>query len=251
MEEKIKLYSKNAIAFATFLGGPVAAGILIRRNSLNLGREKEGLIALIVGIISTTALIFLIPDSLIEIASSASITGIYTGIIFLIVEKIHGKILKKHKEEKNEFYSNWKAAGIGFICMAVILGTALAIDHFTAEDWDVETYNSEISRFENNDLEAMKLFDMLDSASKDEIAYFIEQTGIPKWKENIEIIDKISGIENISAKYQKQNQLLLEYCKLRIEAYELISKAILNETSEYDEEIIKRHTRIDEIIDKL
>ena len=251
MEEKIKLYSKNAIAFATFLGGPVAAGILIRRNSLNLGREKEGLIALIVGIISTTALIFLIPDSLIEIASSASITGIYTGIIFLIVEKINGKILKKHKEEKNEFYSNWKAVGIGFICMAVILGTALAIDHFTAEDWDVETYNSEISKFENNDLEAMKLFDMLDSASKDEIAYFIEQTGIPKWKENIEIIDKISGIENISAKYQKQNQLLLEYCKLRIEAYELISKAILNETSEYDEEIIKRHTRIDEIIDKL
>ena len=254
MEEKIKLYSQKAIAIATFFGGPVAAGILIRKNSLNIGREKEGLTVLIVGIVSTILLfwgIFQIPEPMIDNIPKALIPTIYTGIIYLIVEIIHGKILKKHKEEKNEFYSNWRATGIGLICMAFISGTALAIVYYASEDWDFETYNTEVAKFDSNELEAIKLFDMLDSASKDEIVHFIEQTGIPKWKENIEILAKMSGIENIPEKYQKQNKLLLEYCTLRIEAYELMSKAVLNETSDYDEEIIKRHTRIDEIIDKL
>ena len=254
MEEKIKLYSQIAIAIATFFGGPVAAGILICKNSLNIGREKEGIIVLIVGIISTILLfwgIFQIPEQMIDNIPKALIPTIYTGIIYLIVEIIHGKILKKHKEEKNEFYSNWRATGVGLICMIFISGTALAIVHYTSEDWDFETYNTEITKFDRNQLEAMKLFDMLDRAAKDEIVQFIEQTGIPKWKENIETLAKMSMIENIPQKYQKQNRLLLEYCTLRIEAYELMSKAVLNETSDYDEEIIKRHTRIDEIIKEL
>ncbi|MGB4204990.1 MAG: hypothetical protein WBJ84_05140 [Bacteroidales bacterium] len=254
MEEKIKLYSQKAIAIATYFGGPLAAGILICKNSLNLGREKEGLVVLIVGIVSTILLfygIFQIPESIIDKTPSVLIPAIYTGIVYLVVEKMHGQILKKHKEEKNEFYSNWKATGIGLVCSVVLFAGIFAYAYYKPEHWDVRTYDSELRKFNNNEAEAMKLFDIVDSRSKHEVVYFIEQTGIPKWKESIEILNKMSSIENMPEEYQKQNKLLLEYCKLRIEAYELISKAVLNETSEYDEEIIKRHTRIDEIINEL
>lgn len=254
MKEETKLYSQKAIAIATFFGGPLAAGILIRKNSLSFGREKEGLIVLIIGIVSTILLFYgidQIPESIIDKIPNILIPVIYTGIIYLIVEKIHGQFLKKHKEENNKFYSNWKATGIGLVCLAVLFAGVFAYAYYAPEDWDVKTYDSELKKFNDNESEAMKLFDMLDSRSKHEVAYFIAQTGIPKWKESIEILNKMSSIENIPEEYQKQNKLFLEYCKLRIEAYELISKAVLSETSVYDEEIIKKHTRIDEIINEL
>jgi preprotein translocase subunit Sss1 len=118
-----KLYSQSAIAIATYFGGPLAAGILIRKNSINLGREREGLGALIVGIIGTILLlwgIFQIPDTILDKIPNVLLPTIYTSIIFLIVEKMHGKILKKHKEEKHEFYSIWKATGIGLLCAVVL-----------------------------------------------------------------------------------------------------------------------------------
>ncbi|NLO71824.1 MAG: hypothetical protein GX102_12950 [Porphyromonadaceae bacterium] len=254
MDEKIKLYSQRAIAIATYFGGPLAAGILIRKNSLNLGREKEGLIALIVGIVSTILLfygILQIPEPILDKIPNVLIPAVYTGIIYLIVEKTHGQILKKHKEENKEFYSNWRATGIGLICTVVLAGGIIAYVYNAPVDWDVDTYNAELKKLENNESEAMKLFDMLEYSPKHEIIYFIEKTGIPKWEENIDILNRISGIENIPEEIQKQNKLLLEYSKLRIEAYKLITKAIIYETSEYDEEINKRHTRIDEIIKKL
>jgi len=254
MEEQIKLYSQRAIAIATYFGGPLAAGILIRKNSLNLGREKEGLIALIVGIVSTILLfwgIFQIPEPIMDKIPNVLIPAIYTGIIYLIVEVLHGQILKKHKEEKNEFYSIWKATGIGLICAVVIFGGIFAYVYNTPDDFDAKTYDSELKKFQNNEAEAMKVFDMIDSSSEYEVALFIEQTGIPKWQENIEILNKMSSIENLPEKLQKQNRLLIEYNKLRIEAYELMLKAVQNNTSEYADEIIKRHTRIDEIIREL
>ena len=81
--------------------------------------------------------------------------------------------------------------------------------------------------------------------------YFIEHKGIPKLKENIEILDEISTIEDMPDFFQKQIELLREYCMLRIETYELISKAVLNETSEYDEKIFRKNVRIDEIDEAL
>jgi hypothetical protein len=250
----MKLYSQRAIAIATYFGGPLAAGILIRKNFINLGKEKQGLNALIIGILSTLLIfygIFQIPESILDKIPNALIPLIYTGIIYLIVENLQGQELNKHKEENNEFYSNWKATGIGAICSVILIGGIFAYAYFSPADWDVDKYDSGLKKYNKNEQVAMKLFDMLDRNSKNEIVLFIEKTGIPKWKECIEILNEMNSIENIPQEFQKQNQLLLEYCKLRIEAYELISKAVFNETSEYDEEIINRNNRIDEIINEL
>ena len=80
---------------------------------------------------------------------------------------------------------------------------------------------------------------------------FIEQIGIPKWKEGLDILNRINVIEGIPEELQIQNSLLIEYARLRIEAFELMLKAIKYETTEYDDTIYKKHARIDEIIGQL
>ena len=254
MPENRKFYSQNAIAFASYLGGPLAAGLLVRRNALNLGKKKQALYSLIIGIISTIlllALVFQMPEDIIEKIPKPVIPAIYTGIIALVVELMHGEILKKHKKEGGAFYSFWRAAGIGFVGLAVFLGCAVVYGYYEVADWDVQSHDSGLKRFEKCEEEAMKLYALSDNVQNKEVMAFIEQTGIPKWKEGLDILNRINAIENIPEEFQKQNNLLIEYTRLRIEAFELMLKAIMYETTEYDETIYKKHARIDEIVGQL
>jgi len=248
-----QLYSQKAIALATYFGGPLAAGILIRRNFLNLGNERLGLRAIIAGVVGTILLfwgLFQIPESIMDKIPNPLIPAIYTGIIYLIVEKLQGSILDRHKEEKNLFYSNWKAAGIGLICGIIII-VPIFTHAFFADNWDAAAYKAGLEKYRDNESEALKLYDMLNNNSKHSVVSFIEQTGIPKWKNNIEILNEMSGIKNMPKELKKKTELLLEYSKLRLESYELISKAVLNETAKYNIEIYKNTARIQGILKEL
>lgn len=253
MDENTKLYSQKAIGLATYLGGPLAAGILIRRNFINLNKEKQGLNTLIISAIATGLLfwgLFSIPEQIIDTIPNALIPLIYAGIIYGIVERIQGKELKELKDADGEFYSGWRAFGVGMISAFILFGGIFGYIFLQEGDWDSDTYNSKIELHASNEEEAMKLFEILDSAPKSQIIRFIKETGIPKWQENLTVLNSISQIENVPEEYENQVTLLLEYTTLRIEAYELISKAVQLESSEYDEEIIKCHNRIDEIISR-
>ncbi len=254
LEENKKLYSQRAIGIATYFGGPLAAGILIRKNFVNLKKEKQGLNALIIGTVSTFVLfagIFSIPDNIINKIPNALIPLAYTGIIYLVVEAIQGKDLKEFKENNGVFYSGWNAAGIGLISGILIIGGIFGCILLQEDNWDVDSYNTKLEQHISNEAEAMKLFELLDSSPKSQIVRFIDETGIPKWEENLTILKSMGEIENIPEEYKRKVSLLTEYTNLRIEAYGLISKAVRSESSNYDEEIIKHHNRIDEIISEL
>jgi hypothetical protein len=254
LEKNSKLYSQRAIGIATYLGGPLAAGFLIRKNYINLNQERKGLNSLIIGIVSTFILfvgLFSIPENIIEKIPNALIPLVYTGVIYLIVESIQGKELKEFKEKDGAFHSGWNAAGIGLVSGLLIAGGLFGYFFLEEGSWDVDSYNSKIEIHSANEEEAMKLFDMLDSAPENQIVRFIKETGIPKWEENVKVLNSIDEIENVPKECRTQVKLLKEYTKLRIETYRLISKAVQTESSQYDEEIFKRHNRIDEIISLL
>ena len=194
---------------------------------------------------------FQIPEDIIEKIPKPVIPAIYTGIIALVVELMHGEILKKHKKEGGAFYSFWKAAGIGLIGLAVFLGGAATYGYYEVADWDVQAHDSGLKQFEKCEEEAMKLYSLPDNVQNKEVMAFIEQIGIPKWKEGLDILNRINVIEGIPEELQIQNSLLIEYARLRIEAFELMLKAIKYETTEYDDTIYKKHARIDEIIGQL
>jgi len=100
--EPQQLYSQKAIGIATFFGGPLAAGILVRRNYINLGKEVYGKHALSIGIISTFLLfvgIFSMPEHIMAKVPNTILPAIYTAIIYLVVEKLQGRELKEHKRK--------------------------------------------------------------------------------------------------------------------------------------------------------
>lgn len=259
MEENKKFYSQRAISITTYFGGPLAAGILIRENYKTLDKEKQGINALIIGIISTILIfvgIFSVPENIIGKIPEALIPLIYTGIIYLIVEKIQGKELKSHKAENGEFYSGWKAAKIGAISLVIILAGIFLVAFIagdlskTEPDFDARSYDNGLATFFENETTSLKVFNSIETENTD---YLIKECskGLVLWKENKSIIENISRIENLPTELIVQNNRLVKYSDLRIEHFEIIIKALTENTDKYTIQINNIGQKIENIIEEL
>ncbi|MFI0431215.1 hypothetical protein [Mariniflexile sp. HMF6888] len=252
--KNIKLYSSKAISGATFLGGPLAAGYLISENFKALNKPDEGRKSLIIGIITTIILfggLFMFPEKIIDKIPRQLIPLIYTGIIWVIVEWTQGDSLKAHKEYGNSFFSGWKAAGIGLISL-VIIGIGIFGYTFLSTDNEVyEKYNKEFAEFSKNETETLVFYNNLNTGNKYSLLKELDEKTIPKWKENIEIINKTNRFEDLPSELIKQNEILLKYSELRIQAFELFRKAIEEDTDKYIQELKQIHLQIDNELKKL
>ena len=255
----IKLYSQRAISIATFFGGPMAAGFLARQNFINLGKEDYGKYSMLIGIVSTLLIfagIFSIPEHILDKIPNILIPTIYTGIIYLIIEKLQGKELSDHKINKGEFYSAWKAAVVGAICMVVLLIGIFSYVYATTGvvfpngKFDVQ-YDNAIERFTRNEEKALILFSLLETESPEKSISFIDSTGIPIWEENLGILDDLDKIKGLYKPLKKQNQVLRNYSNLRIESFKLIRRALQENTNVYDQQIESINHKIDLEISKL
>lgn len=253
-KDTIELYSQRAISIATYIGGPLAAGILARQNFINLGKKELGKNSLIISIVGTILLfvgLFSVPDEIIDKVPNAVIPLIYTGIIYLIIEKYQGRELKEHKENNRPFYSAWKATGIGAVCMLILVGGIFGYVFLSPDDFDTKKYDNGIAEFNKNEENALFLFSMMETSSPEKIIDHIDKVGLPAWNNNIKILDDLDNIEGLYDQFKKQNEILRQYSKLRIEAFELIKKAVSENTNKYDEQIEKLHTEIEEQLKKL
>lgn len=238
--EHLKFYSKNAIGLGTFLGGPLAAGFLIRENYVSLSEPEKGKRALFIGIITTILLlvgIFIIPEQIMSKVPQQILPALYTGAIFLIVEKIHGKILTQHKENDNEFFPIWKSAIVGIISLALILGGIFGVLSLSPENENELLFNAKMEEFSKNEAESILFYERLETASREDLLQELKTVVIPNWEENIEILKEAKNIENLETNLMVQNDILLRYSKLRIEESTLFVNAIAEDTDEYNLQI--------------
>ncbi len=259
MEENFKLYSQKAISITTFFGGPLAAGILIRENYKSLDKNSLGNKALIISILATIilfAIIFSIPDNIGDKLGNL-LPLVYGGAIYFIVERIQGIELKSHKENKRQFESAWKAAGVGALSMVIIFGAAfIAADlTTTAPSYDPTTFDSEsydkgLSSFFEKEETSLAIFNSIDSQTPNNLIYEFK-SGLVLWKQNKITIENLDKIENLPPELIKQNNLLGKYCDLRIEQYGFIIKSITQNTDIYDFELNEILEQIEDVIDKL
>ncbi|MBN2884319.1 hypothetical protein JXE04_00080 [Patescibacteria group bacterium] len=259
MEETKRFYSQRAITIATYFGGPLAAGYLVKKNYETLEQPDNARKSLIIGIVSTILIfagIFSIPEDIIDKIPNALIPLIYTGIIYLIVERVQGENLKNHKESGGEFYSGWKAAGVGAITM-LILAAGIALTAFIAGDlsntqpnFDAVTYDKGVAKFVDNENKSIAVFSVIETQTPD---YLIKEfsKGIVMWKENKEIVEGLNSIENLPKKLKDQNTLLLKYCEFRIQHNEIIIKAISEDTDKYVSDIERIGFEINKILEEL
>lgn len=250
----LKFHSKQAIGIATFIGGPLAAGYLVRENYLSLNKPEEAKKSLWIGILATVILfggIYMISESTMDKVPNQILPIIYTGIILFIVEKIHGKILNLHKENGNEFYSAWKAAGIGFIALLILLMVIFGYAFGSTSGEAFNKYDVQLEQFSKNETESLVLYEHLNTASHNSILQELKDITIPKWEENITIIKTSNTIENLPSELLEQNKILLKYSELRLKGFQLLKKGISEDTDIYDQQLNLIHTEIDEQLKKL
>lgn len=250
----LKLFSQRAIYIGTFVGGPLAAGYLIRANYRALGKSDEGNKALVFGVIGSIllfAIIFSVPESAIERIPRQLIPLVYTAIVYFIVERIHGDILRKHKEDGNPFFSRWRVAGISLISLAILSLGILGYVFISQYNSELEKYDVEIEKFTKNETETLVFYDHLNTDLPFALLSELDNRVIPKWQENIEIIKRINKIENLPSDLAEQNSILLKYSELRLEAFQLFRNAISQDTDLYRPRLEQLHHEIDLQLEKL
>ncbi|MCZ4408805.1 hypothetical protein O3Q51_08300 [Cryomorphaceae bacterium 1068] len=252
--KELKFYSQKSIGIATFLGGPMASGYLIRENYRSLDQPDKGRSAFILGFVATAVIfivIFSLPESIIDKVPNQIIPAVYTLIIYLIVEKIQGKVLTQHKEHENQFYSTWKAAGIGLISLAVMAIGLLSYAFLSPEAEAYDQYDAEMETFFQNETETMIFYEHLGTKQSNTLLRELDRKIIPKWEENIQIIEKTNEMADLPDDLIQQNALLLKYAKLRLKAFKLFKKAIEEDTDQYDWELENTHTLINKLLEEM
>jgi hypothetical protein len=252
--KELKFYSQKAIGIATFIGSPLAAGYLIRENFITLNNHDKGTKALLIGIISTILLftgIFMIPESIIEAFPNQLLPAIYTGIIYLIVENIHGTILNKHKENGNVFYSNWKAGFIGLISLLIIGLTALGIIYFETNEFSMIEYQEKMEEFDKNEMETKAFYSELSYQTEQYLLRELDFKIIPNWKKNILIVKESNQIEGLDKSMITRNKYLLEYSNLRLEEFKTYKKSLNNKIYNYNTELENISKKIELVMVKL
>jgi hypothetical protein len=254
IDNKPKLYSHRGISVATFFGAPIAASILVRKNYIELNNKKAGDISLVLGIISTLIIfvgIFLVPENIIDFIPNQLIPLIYTGIIYLVVDKYQGPELKAYEEQGNKFISNWKAFGIGLLTAIIIALPILGLLYVEANDPIIKEYNTQFDEFIENEFIANRFYDNLQLNPTHQLIDELNNVTIPAWDKNKTILDSLDQIQGISDELITRDQLLREYCDLHIEKLKIIKKALIINTAAYDDDIDELNAKIDQKFERI
>ena len=238
--ENCTFYTKRAIGLATFIGGPIAAGYLVSENYKQLQETQKGNNILIISIVVTIALfvlIFSIPENIIAKVPNVILPAIYTGIIVVWAEQAFGAIFKQHEENNYPFYSIWRAVAVGIVSLLILVLSIFGFIYFSTDVEAENAYAAKMEQFSKNEKESLAFFSHAETESNFGLILELNKKVIPAWKENIEIIKQANTIENLPADLLEQNKNLLRYSELRLEAFELLKKALSENTNIYDSQL--------------
>jgi rhomboid protease GluP len=111
-------------------------------------------------------------------------------------------------------------------------------------------YDTKMKSFASMENMALEIYRMPKNAPKDSILNEIKNRGIYYWKENIVLVNGLDTLQ-LPDKLHKQDKMLLNYCNLRIKSYNLIYKAVKEDTDKYKDSIAACNKDIQAVIDSL
>jgi rhomboid protease GluP len=97
---------------------------------------------------------------------------------------------------------------------------------------------------------AMEVYNRINTESKEQLLYDIKDRGIYYWNENINLIDEIDKL-NLPEEVHQRNAKIKLYCELRIKSYQLLYKAVSENTDKYKMEVQNYDKQIQAIVDDL
>lgn len=133
------------------------------------------------------------------------------------------------------------------------LTIALLISSFTVYKTlpnDIGQYEKELQQFVSMEAMALEVYNLPEGTPDEKILSEIKNRGLYYWNENLKLIDSFKRLD-LPLQVRVRNRKLKEYCELRIRSYELIYKAIEEDTDIYENEINEYNKKIETIIAEL
>ena len=115
---------------------------------------------------------------------------------------------------------------------------------------DIATYDRKIKEFVMLEEKALDVYNLPSDTPNDKLLYWIKDRGIYYWNENIKLIDSFQKLD-LPIQIRNKNRILKEYCVLRIKSYELLYKAVSEDTEQYKTQIDDYNLKIEQKVNEL
>jgi hypothetical protein len=130
----VKLYSPGQVAWASFLGTPVAGCVLLAINFQRFGQITAANLALVTGFIGTIvvfAIAFVLPDNFPNLVLPLAYTfGMYQG-----AKQWQGETYQHRLANGDRKASGWAATGISIVCLICITLVLFAVLLAAPDSW--------------------------------------------------------------------------------------------------------------------
>lgn len=115
---------------------------------------------------------------------------------------------------------------------------------------DLLVYEEKMHEFASMEAMALEVYELPESAPKEKIIYGLNERGIYYWNENIKLLDGLKKLD-LPPVFVSRNNLLREYCDLRKKSYDLIYKGVVEQTDQYDQQILDFNQQIEAKLNEL
>lgn len=115
---------------------------------------------------------------------------------------------------------------------------------------DIGIYDSKMKIFYNQESMALEVFSLPKTTSKENILFEIKERGLYYWNANIELVNQVDSL-NLPDPAHLRNKKLIDYCQLRLKSYQLMYKAVAEDTNIYKPQIDAYDNQIGKIIEEL
>lgn len=213
-------------------------GVFLALLSTNILEKsaKKALLTSIAIFVGYNILNGLKPDSGID--NAAHIGGLLSGLVigFGFVPSL------KQFENKTVMFST-----IGIMSLVLVVSSMVVVKDLPN---DIAKYDERMLAFFERETKALEVFNLPPDTSTDRILFKLKDHGIELWQKNIELVDSLQMLD-LPAIVKTRNTKLREYCELRIKVYELIYKAIAEDTESYQNEIDAYNQKIEAVFTEL
>lgn len=125
-----KLFSHKAIIIATFFGGPLAAGYMIKKNFIaqgNIDYANRTFLFSIVLLAMVLTTLFALPEDVVDKIPNTLFPLLYMLLVHVFNKKYHGEFLEQHAANTGRFYSGWDVVKITIVALVVTLLLIIAL----------------------------------------------------------------------------------------------------------------------------
>lgn len=114
---------------------------------------------------------------------------------------------------------------------------------------DYAVYESKMKTFHNQEAMALKLYSLPTNAPKEKVLAELNR-GTFYWQANIELVKQTNALNLPDAVYSR-NKMLLNYCELRFKSYQIMYKAIVQNTEIYKPQLDSYNNQLEKVLNDL